>query len=70
MTSLRCARRDLADGLHDELVAELLDAVRLLEDELDLAGVVAQVDEDEPAVVAPRVHPAGDGQALPDVLGT
>ena len=64
------ARRDLADGLDDELVPELVAAVRLLEDELDLAGVVAQVDEDEPTVVAPGVHPAGDRQALPDVLRT
>ena len=65
---VRRARGDLADGLDDEFVAQLVAAVRLLEDELDLAGVVAQVDEDEPAVVAPGVDPAGDRQALPDVL--
>ena len=67
---IRRARRDLAGRLDDELVAELLAAFRLLDDELDLAGVVAQVDEDEPAVIAPGVHPAGDGQPLPDVLRT
>ena len=32
-------------------------------------GVVAQVDEDQPAVVAARVRPPGQGQALPHVLG-
>ena len=31
-----------------------------VEDELDEAGAVAQVDEDQPAVVAAAVHPAGD----------
>ena len=67
---LRRARGDLADGLDDELVPELVPPVGLLEDELDLARVVAQIDEDEPAVVAPGVDPAGDGQALPDVLAT
>ena len=38
-----------------------------VDDELELAGVVAQVDEDEAAVVAARVDPAGDGDALADV---
>ena len=61
---------DLADCLDDELVPELVGGFRFLEDELDLAGVVAQVDEDETAVVAAGVDPAGDRQALPDVLGT
>ena len=39
-----------------------------VDDELQLAGVVAQVDEDEAAVVAARVGSAGDRQALADVL--
>src|SRR4051812_27528987 len=30
-----------------------------MEDELEDAGAVAQVDEDQPAVVAAPVHPAG-----------
>ena len=53
----------------DELVAELVRDVRRLggalrvDDELQLPGVVAQVDEDEAAVVAARVDPAGDGHA-------
>jgi hypothetical protein len=36
-----------------------------VDDELDLARVVAEVDEDEPAVVAARVGPAGDRHAAP-----
>ena len=67
------ARDDLALGLQDELVADLVrDRGRLgralrVDDELQLPGVVAQVDEDEAAVVAARVGPAGDGQPLADV---
>ena len=66
---------DLALRLQDELVANLVrDAGRLgralrVDHELHLAGVVAQVDEDEAAVVAARVGPARDGQPLADVLG-
>src|SRR5581483_3740908 len=67
---LRRARDDLADGLDDELVAELLRDLGFLEDELHLAGVIAEIDEDESAVIAARVDPAGEGQALPDVLRT
>ena len=37
--------------------------------ELDLAGVVAEVDEDEPAVVAARVGPAGNRDAPAGVVG-
>ena len=40
-------------------------AARLrVEDELDEAGAVAQVDEDQAAVVAAAVHPAGDARDL------
>ena len=66
---------DLALRLQDELVANLVrDAGRLgralrVDHELHLAGVVAQVDEDEAAVVAARVGPARDGQPFADVLG-
>jgi hypothetical protein len=35
-----------------------------VEDELDDARAVAEVDEDEAAVVAPAVHPAGDADPL------
>ena len=60
------ARRDLALGAQHELVADLVgDRCRLgrvlrVDDELADPGVVAQVDEDEPAVVAARVRPAGE----------
>ena len=36
------------------------------EDELHEARAVAQVDEDQPAVVAPAVDPAGDAHGLAD----
>ncbi len=55
---------DLALGLEDELVADLVrgrrrvGCVLRVEDELHLARVVAQVDEDEAAVVAARVRPS------------
>ena len=71
----RRAGDDLALGAEDELVPDLVHhGVRLeralgVDHELADPGAVAQVDEDEPAVVAPRVHPAGEDQALADVLG-
>ena len=40
-----------------------------MEHELDEPGAVAQVDEDQPAVVAPAVHPAGDAHGLADARG-
>ena len=36
-----------------------------VEDDLDEAGVVPEVDEDEAAVVAAAVHPAGERDGLP-----
>ena len=68
-------RDDLAARAEHELVADLLrelGGVRRplgVDDELRDARVVAQVDEDEPAVVPARVHPARERQRLPDVLG-
>src|SRR4029079_15483634 len=65
----------LAASAQDELVADLVAELRGLgrvlgvEDELADAGAVAQVDEDEAAVVAAAVGPAGHGQRLPDVVG-
>ena len=38
------------------------------EDELEQPGAVAQVDEDQPAVVAAAVHPAGDAHLLAHVV--
>ena len=38
-----------------------------MEDELDEPGAVAQVDEDQAAVVAPAVHPAGHADGRADV---
>ena len=40
-----------------------------VEDELDQPGAVAQVDEDEPAVVAAAVDPAGDPDVGVDPVG-
>ena len=37
--------------------------------ELADAGLVAEVDEDEPAVVAPPRDPAGERRALPGLVG-
>ena len=34
-----------------------------------MPGAVAQVDEDQPAVVAAAVHPAGDAHGLADARG-
>ena len=72
---LRRARHDRAGRLEHELVAYLVGGlgrggrVLRVDDELDLAGVVAEVDEDEPAVVAARVGPAGDRHAAAGVVG-
>src|SRR5579885_1504924 len=66
---------DLALGLQHELVAHLVRGSRgvgralRVDDELQLARVVAQIDEDEAAVVAARVGPAGHGEPPADVLG-
>src|SRR5689334_2657074 len=63
---------DRADGAEHVLgaqpVAELEGAAVVVgvEDELDDAGAIAQVDEDESAVVAPPVHPARDPRLAPD----
>src|SRR5262249_40106090 len=70
---LRRARDHLAFGLEHELVADVMRTGRCLgrglrvDHELELAGVVAQVDEDEPTVVAPRVRPPRDRQVTADV---
>jgi hypothetical protein len=40
-----------------------------MEDQLHEAGAVAQVDEDEPAVVAAAVHPAGEPDVAARVAG-
>ena len=54
-----------------QLVPELERLARLVgvEDELDEPGAVAQVDEDEPAVVAAAVDPAGDPDLGADAVG-
>ena len=72
---LRCAGHHLPRRLEHELVADLVRGlgrgrrVLRVDDELDLARVVAEVDEHEPAVVAARVGPAGDGHAAARVGG-
>ena len=65
MTRSGDAGHHRAGRRHDELAAQLLcrgvqRGVALgLEDQLDEPGPVAQVDEDQPAVVAAAVDPAG-----------
>ena len=39
------------------------------DDDLDDAAGLAQVEERNPAVIAPPGHPAGEGDGLADVLG-
>src|SRR6185437_6695999 len=66
---------DLAGRAQHMLRPQLLrERVRLrrglgMEDELDDPGAVAQVDEDQPAVVAAAVDPAGDADLLPHARG-
>src|SRR6185436_7611257 len=65
---------NLAHCAEDELVADLVrDLGRLrsalrVDHELREAALVAQVDEDEPAMVAPPGSPACESEPLPDVL--
>ncbi len=69
------ASRDLALGLEDELVADAvrgggrLGRVLGVDDELADARGVAQVDEDEAAVVPALRNPARERVPLPHVLG-
>ena len=69
------AADDLSLRAQDELVADRMADLRGfgralgVEHELADAGPVAEVDEDEPAVVAPGIRPAGEGQPLADVVG-
>ena len=64
---------DLAPRAQDELAADVvgdrgcLGGAVGVDDELDEPRVVAQVDEDETAVISPTRGPAGEGQPLPDV---
>ena len=66
----RLAQDDLAGRADDVLGAQPLGhGVRLgralgVEDELHEPGAVAQVDEDQAAVIAPPVHPAGHAHRL------
>src|SRR5207302_682697 len=68
------ARDDLPLGLDHELVAQVVGLLRRLSsalrihDELDDPGLIAEVDEDEAAVIAARVDPAGDRDTAADVV--
>ena len=71
---LRRAAHDLALRGQDVLGTQPLGGRERLglvgvEDELDDPGAVAEVDEDEPAVVATAVHPAGDARARSGAAG-
>ena len=69
------ARHDLALGAQHELVAHVVRDFRSgrrvlgVDDELAEAGVVAEVDEDEAAVIPPAMGPAGERDAPTHVLG-
>ena len=71
-----CPRDDLPFGLEHELVADLpgrecrVGSALGVHDELKLSGVVAQIDEDETAVVAAGVRPPGDRDPLSDVVAS
>ena len=75
MTASGALRDDLAPRAQDELAADVVGDRGCLgravgvDHELDEPRVVAQVDEDETAVVSPTRGPAGEGQPLPDVVG-
>src|SRR5262249_24316463 len=66
---------DLAGRRDHVLGAKLLrQRVRLrrvlrVKDQLQEPAAVAQVDEDQPAMVAAAVHPAGDADAIADARG-
>ena len=68
------ARGDLAHGAEHELVADLVGNLRRrrcalgIDHELREAALVAEVDEDEPAVVAPLRRPARQCEALSNVF--
>ena len=72
---LGCAAHDFAPCVHDELGTDLVRDLRGLgrplgiDDELDDARVIAQVDEDQPAVVAAARDPPGDVDRLAHALG-
>ena len=69
------ARDHFTRGAEDELVANVVcgggcvGGALGVDHELDDAGLVAEVDEDQAAVVAPACDPAGDGDLVPDPLG-
>ncbi len=71
---LRRAAGDFSPRVHDELgtdvVRDLCSVGRALgvDDELDDAGVIAEVDEDQSAVVAAPRDPPGDRDRLSDPL--
>ena len=63
------ARGHLADDLEAVLGAQLVGDRLVADHDLDDAAGLAQVDERDPAVVAPAGHPPGEGDGLADVLG-
>ncbi len=66
------ARANPAMDLQHVLTTHRLGALEDLggirvEDDLDQAIAVAQVDENDPTVVPPLLHPTAEGDLLPDV---
>ena len=74
LTVSALARDERALGAEDELVADLVRELGRLGRELRVdhelrdPGAVAEIDEDEPAVVAAARRPAREGQLLSDEL--
>ena len=60
---------DLAVDRQAVLRAQAVRDLLVADDDLDDAGGVAQVEERDPAVVAPAADPAGEGDGLAGVLG-
>src|SRR6478735_8088926 len=66
-SSTRCVRRTVSDRFSSSVWnGGGVDAVGI-EHDLHDAFAVAQVDEDHAAVIATPMHPAGDGDRLPEV---
>ena len=60
---------DLADDLQAELAAEAVRDGLVAHDDLHHAAALAEVQERDPAVIAPTRHPPGERDGLSDVLG-
>ena len=69
----RPARKDAARG-HNVFRADLFGLLMRglahlgVEDDLDDPAAVSEIDENQPAVIAPPLHPSDQDQLLPDAI--